>query len=270
MRSRIKTSGRIVIKVGTSTLTYPNGKINLSNMERLVRKIADLSNNGKEIILVSSGAVGIGMGRLNMDKRPVLTTEKQAVAAVGQSELMHLYSKLFSEYGIIVGQILLTRDVFARGVPRTNAKNTFESLVSKGIIPIVNENDSVSTEELEFDEHNSFSENDTLAALVSVLTESDLLIILSDIDGFYTGDPRNDKSARILETVTDINGEIERFAGGNGSISGTGGMITKLNAAKLCMENSINMVIANGDDMDNIDGIINGRNIGTLFAGKLK
>lgn len=270
MRSRIKKCKRIVIKVGTSTLTYDNGKINISNMEKLVRRIADLANEGREIILVSSGAVGIGMSRLNMDHRPAEVTEKQAVAAVGQSELMNLYGKFFAEYGIIVGQILLTRDVFTNGITKKNAQNTFERLVQKKIVPIVNENDSVSTEELEFDESNSFSENDTLAALVSVMTGADLLIILSDIDGFYSGDPRRDKEARILETVLDINEEIERFAGGNGSERGTGGMITKLNAARICMENNVDLVIANGDDMENIEKIIKGKAVGTLFAGRVE
>lgn len=267
MRSRIKKCKRIVIKVGTSTLTYDNGKINISNMEKLVRRIADLANEGREIILVSSGAVGIGMSRLNMDHKPTEVTEKQAVAAVGQSELMNLYGKFFAEYGIIVGQILLTRDVFTNGITKRNAQNTFEKLVQKKIVPIVNENDSVSTEELEFDENNSFSENDTLAALVSVMAGADLLIILSDIDGFYNGDPRRNKEAKILETVLDINDEIKRFAGGNGSERGTGGMITKLNAARICMENNVDLVVANGNDMGNIEKIINGKAIGTLFAG---
>lgn len=270
MRSRIKQCKRIVIKVGTSTLTYDNGKINISNMEKLVRRIADMANSGREIILVSSGAVGIGMSRLNMDHRPADVTEKQAVAAVGQSELMNLYGKLFAEYGIIVGQILLTRDVFANGTTKTNAQNTFERLVQKKIVPIVNENDSVSTEELEFDDNNTFSENDTLAALVSVLAGADLLIILSDIDGFYNGDPKRDKKAKILETIVDINEEIKRYAGGNGTERGTGGMITKLNAARICMENNVDLVITNGDDMENIDKIINGKKIGTLFAGRPK
>ncbi len=270
MRSRIKQSDRIVIKVGTSTLTYGNGKINLSNIEKLVRKISDLSNRGKEIILVTSGAVGIGMARLGIEEKPTLIPEKQAAASVGQSELMHIYSKLFSEFGLVVGQILLTREVFSNEIMEMNAQNTFNSLIEKKIIPIVNENDSVSTAELEFDKYNSFSENDTLAAMVSVLTDADLLIILSDIDGFYTGDPRENNNARILETVTDINGEIKKFAGGNGSIRGTGGMVTKLNAAKLCMENNINVVIANGGNMDNIEGIFDGKTIGTLFVGRME
>lgn len=270
MRSRIKEAVRIVIKVGTSTLTYDNGKTNLANVEKLVRKLVDLSNRGKEIILVSSGAVGIGMGVLGINKRPDAISERQAIASVGQSELMHLYSKLFSEFGIKVGQILLTRDVFANKLMRSNVKNTFESLISKGVVPIVNENDSVATEELEFDENNTFSENDMLSALVAILTGSDLLILLSDQDGFYTGDPRQDNDVRILETVTDINGEIHKFAGGNGTMRGTGGMVTKLNAAKLCMQNNINVIIANGDNMDNIEGIIDGETIGTLFAGSLK
>lgn len=269
MRSKIKKADRIVIKVGTSSLTYDGGKVNISNMEKLVRKLADLSNMGKEIILVSSGAVGIGMGRLSMDKRPAEVTERQAVAAVGQTELMHLYSKLFSEFGVLVGQILLTREVFAHDISKKNARNTFESLLGKKIIPIVNENDSISTEELEFDEGSTFSENDMLSALVSVLTGADLLIILSDIDGFYNGDPRSNDKAMILETVTDINGEIERFAGGNGTVRGTGGMVTKLNAAKLCMENNVNVVIANGGNMDNIERIVKGEKIGTLFVGKV-
>lgn len=269
MRSKVKTADRIVIKVGTSSLTYNGGKVNIGNIEKLARKLSDLSNMGKEIILVSSGAVGIGMGRMGLEKRPSEIPERQAAAAVGQTELMHLYSKLFSEFGIVVGQILLTREVFAQNISKTNVCNTFERLLNRGIIPVVNENDSVSTEELEFDENSTFSENDMLAALVSVLTGSDLLIILSDIDGFYTGDPRKDENAVVLETVTDINGEIKRFAGGNGTARGTGGMTTKLNAAKLCMENNVNVVIANGGNMDNIEKIVKGENIGTLFAGKL-
>ncbi|HPQ47597.1 MAG TPA: glutamate 5-kinase [Clostridia bacterium] len=269
MRNKIKKADRIVIKVGTSSLTYGNGKVNIGSIEKLARKLADLSNMGREIILVTSGAVGIGMGKLNIEKRPAEVTERQAIAAVGQTELMHLYSRLFSEYGVTVGQILLTRDVFAHGTSKVNAQNTFESLLKKKIIPIVNENDSVSTEELEFDENSTFSENDMLAALVSVLTGADLLIILSDQDGFYTGDPRKDNTAVILESVTDINGEIQRFAGGNGTAYGTGGMITKLNAAKVCMENNVSVVIANGSNMDNIEGIIKGEKIGTLFVGKV-
>jgi len=269
MRSKVGKADRIVIKVGTSSLTYDGGRVNIGSMEKLVRKLADLTNMGREIILVSSGAVGIGMGRLKMESRPDEITERQAVAAVGQTELMHLYSKLFSEYGVLVGQILLTRDLFANEKSKTNARNTFERLIEKGIIPIVNENDSVSTEELEFDENSTFSENDMLAALVSILTGSDLLIILSDIDGFYTGNPRNDRNARVLETVLDIDEEIEKFAGINGTLRGTGGMITKLNAAKLCMENNVNVVIANGGNMDNIERIIKGEKIGTLFAGNV-
>lgn len=270
MRSRIKESDRIVIKVGTSTLTHGTGRMNLSSIEKLVRKISDLSNRGKEIILVTSGAVGVGMGRLGMEKRPELITEKQAAAAVGQSELMHLYSKLFSEYGIVAGQILLTREVFANETMRTNARNTFMSLLEKRVIPVVNENDSVSTAELEFDANHSFSENDTLAAMVAYLTDADLLIILSDQDGFFTGDPRKDTGAKILETITEINDEIEKYAGGNGTEGGTGGMVTKLNAAKICMEKNINVVVANGDNMDNIEGIIGGKTIGTLFVGSIK
>ena len=268
MRENLKKAKRIVVKVGTSTLTYDNGKINLAKMEQLVRKLSDLANMGKEIILVTSGAVGVGMGKLNIDIRPEDIVEKQAVAAVGQCELMHIYSKLFSEYGKIVGQILLTKDVINNEVTRKNAINTFSNLLLKGIIPIVNENDSISVDELISEGNLCFGDNDTLSAIVAALTESDLLIILTDTDGFYEGNPKTDKAAKIIPIVHEINDELLKFAGGNGSKMGTGGMKTKLHAANICFENNIDMALVNGNRMDNIYDIINGKETGTLFKGR--
>ncbi|MGL5245713.1 MAG: glutamate 5-kinase [Sarcina sp.] len=266
MRNHIKEAKRIVIKVGTSTLTYDNGSINLTRIEKLSRVISDLSNMGKEIVLVSSGAIGVGCGKLRLPKKPDTVEEKQAVAAVGQCELMHIYSKFFGEYSHVVAQVLLTRDVVENNRMRNNVCNTFETLLSQGVIPIVNENDAISIDEIE-NLHN-FGDNDNLSAIVATLVNADTLIILSDIDGFYDSDPRVNEDSKLIEEIYEITDEIEQCAGGAGTNRGTGGMITKLSAAKVANSNGIDMVLANGAKPEIVLDIINGLNIGTMFISK--
>ena len=266
-RENLKHAKRIVIKVGTSTLTYETGKINFSRIDRLARIISDLSNQGKEVILVTSGAIGVGVDKLKLHERPKTIREKQAVAAVGQCELMHMYSKFFSEYGHIVAQILLSRDVVSDESCRKNVINTFETLLEKEIVPIVNENDSVSVVELKVGQKDTFSENDTLSAIVSKLVKADLLIILSDIDGFYDSDPRKNPNSKMLSIISEITPEIEQCADGAGTKRGTGGMITKLTAAKIATTAGVDMVLTNGSRPEIIMDIIEGEDIGTLFVG---
>lgn len=264
-RQKLVDCKRIVIKVGTSTLTYENGRANLNSIERLCRAISDQMNKGHEIILVSSGAIGIGMGRLRLDKKPATIREKQAVAAVGQCELMNLYSKFFSEYSYIAGQVLLTKDDIDDKVTRNNISNTFECLIEKEIIPIVNENDTVSTREIY---HNgTFGDNDTLSAIVCEVVNADLLILLSDISGLYDSDPKHNKDAKLISTVLEITPDIESFAGGAGSSRGTGGMRTKIEAAKIATSCGTHMIIANGSDPAIIGKIMDGEMIGTMFVG---
>ncbi|QNU66567.1 glutamate 5-kinase [Ruminiclostridium herbifermentans] len=269
-REHLKDSQRIVIKVGTSTLTYDTGKINFTRIDKLARIISDLSNQGKEVILVTSGAIGVGVDKLKLPERPKTIREKQAVAAVGQCELMHMYSKFFSEYGHIVAQILLTRDIMSDDHCRENVVNTFETLLKKGIIPIVNENDSVSIVELKAGQKDTFSENDTLSALVSKLIAADLLIILSDIDGFFDSDPRKNPDSKMLSIIKEITPDIELCAEGAGTKRGTGGMVTKLKAAKIATRSGVNVVLTNGSNPEVIMDIINGENLGTIFVGKAK
>jgi glutamate 5-kinase len=268
MRENITKAKRIVVKVGTSTLTHDNGKINLARVDKLSEVLSDLMNQGLEIILVTSGAVGVGMGKLKLSSRPKSVRERQAAAAVGQSELMHLYSKFFSEYGHIVGQILLTKDVVEHSHSRNNVINTFETLLDKEIIPIVNENDSVATEELEIYENHTFGDNDTLSAIVSTLVKADLLILLSDIDGFYNDDPNLNKNAKLIHEVFEISNEVKNSAKGVISNKGTGGMATKINAAKICLDANINMIIAHGKNPEILYQILKGDQIGTLFHRK--
>jgi glutamate 5-kinase len=268
MRENITKAKRIVVKVGTSTLTHDNGKINLARVDKLSEVLSDLMNQGLEIILVTSGAVGVGMGKLKLSSRPKSVRERQAAAAVGQSELMHLYSKFFSEYGHIVGQILLTKDVVEHSHSRNNVINTFETLLEKEIIPIVNENDSVATEELEIYENHTFGDNDTLSAIVSTLVKADLLILLSDIDGFYNDDPNLNKNAKLIHEVFEISNEVKNSAKGVISNKGTGGMATKINAAKICLDANINMIIAHGKNPEILYQILKGDQIGTLFHRK--
>lgn len=268
MRENITKAKRIVVKVGTSTLTHDNGKINLARVDKLSEVLSDLMNQGLEIILVTSGAVGVGMGKLKLSSRPKSVRERQAAASVGQSELMHLYSKFFSEYGHIVGQILLTKDVVEHSHSRNNVINTFETLLEKEIIPIVNENDSVATEELEIYENHIFGDNDTLSAIVSTLVKADLLILLSDIDGFYNDDPNLNKNAKLIHEVFEISNEVKNSAKGVISNKGTGGMATKINAAKICLDANINMIIAHGKNPEILYQILKGDQIGTLFHRK--
>lgn len=250
---------RIVVKVGTSTLTYENGKLNLRRMNKLVRVLADLRNSGREIILVSSGAIAVGVGKLGLAHKPYDIGGRQACAAIGQCELMFIYDKLFAEYSCPTAQILLTRDIIDDEHRKFNVQNTFARLLDMQALPIVNENDTVSVEEIEF------GDNDTLSAIVAKLVNADLLIILSDIDGLYTSDPRTDSSATIIHTVEQIDDDLRSVAGGSGSNRGTGGMITKLHAAEIAAEQNIPTAILNGVDPDKLYDLMDGKPIGTVF-----
>ncbi|MHC1714792.1 MAG: glutamate 5-kinase [Acidaminococcaceae bacterium] len=261
-RATLKDVKRIVIKVGSSTITYGNGKRNFSRIDRLAREIADLANQGKEIILVSSGAVAVGVDRLGLVAKPKTIPGKQAAAAVGQGVLMHTYEKIFAEYGQIVAQVLLTRMDSVDRHRYTNSRNTFLALLEHKVIPIVNENDVVAIDELKI------GDNDNLSALVAGIVDADLLIILSDIDGLYTANPQNDPNAKLVPEVTDITPEIEASAGDAGSKVGTGGMFTKIQAAKMATSSGINMVIASGEEKDAISRILEGEEIGTLFVSR--
>ncbi|WP_454055368.1 glutamate 5-kinase [Clostridium sp. Marseille-Q7071] len=265
-RESIKKSKRIIIKIGTSTLTYSNGNINLGRIEKIAMSISDLINSGKEVILVTSGAIGVGVSKMHLKKKPKTIREKQAAASVGQVALMNIYSKLFGEYGYSVGQILLTRDNIESERSRNNVVNTFETLLESRIIPIVNENDSVSIDEIE--NVSRFGDNDNLAAIVSTIVNADLLVILSDIDGFYDSNPRTNKDAKFIKEVKSITDEVQSFAEGAGSNLGTGGMETKIYAAKRVTDNGTNMILANGKDPSILIDILNGEEVGTLFLGK--
>lgn len=261
---------RIVVKVGTSTLTHEGGTLNFKSFDALARVLSDLHNLGNEVILVSSGAIAVGAGKLSMKERPNTLDLKQAAAAVGQCELMHLYDKFFGDYGKTVAQILLTGDDVERPEIRQNLINTFEALMRLAIIPIVNENDSVSYAEIEArtDEHKVFGDNDTLSAVVAVLCNADKLVLLSDIDGLYDSNPALDRNAKLIKEVREIDGGILSLAGGVGTSRGTGGMITKLQAARMAMDNGIDMTIANGAKPELLYDIAEGRPAGTLFVGR--
>lgn len=256
---------RIVVKVGTSTLTYPStGKLNIRALERLVRCLSDLENRGYEMVLVSSGAVGVGVSKLGLSSRPTSTQMKQAAAAVGQCELMHLYDKMFLEYGINVAQILLTRENVTNDHQRTNIHNTFDALLGTGVVPIVNENDTVAIDEIEQIE--AFGDNDTLSAVVARLCDADLLIIFTDIEGLFSADPRHDPTAHLIPVVDHIDAQLRAIAGGPGTAGGTGGMATKLAAAELCMDAGIPMLITCGDRAEVLYDIVDGKTVGTLFT----
>jgi len=263
-----KTCYRIVVKVGTSTLTHDTGALNLRSMEQLIRILADLRGYGHEIILVSSGAIAIGTAKLSLPERPKDLRMKQAAAAVGQCRMMHLYDKLFAEYNRSVGQILLTGDDVDDPVRAGHLSNTFEALLSMGVIPVVNENDSVSSAEIETGQHKVLGDNDTLSAIVARLCRADLLILLSDIDGLYSADPHTNPDAELIHRVTALTPEIRRMAGGAGSWRGTGGMATKLSAAKIAMDAGCDMVITNGGRMNELYGIVAGDEIGTRFCAE--
>lgn len=252
----------VVVKIGTSTLTYENGKLNLRRIEYLCRTLSDLQNSGRRIVLVSSGAIGVGVGKLGLARRPDETAKKQALAAVGQCELMFIYDKFFGEYHQNVAQVLLTADVTARESSRTNVVNTFSELLSMGIIPIVNENDTVAVDELE---GRNFGDNDTLSAIVASLVGADALVILTDIDGLYDKNPKTCPDAKRIPLVRAITDEVRAMAGGAGSSRGTGGMATKIRAAQVAAESHIPTVILAGDDPENLYRVFEGEDIGTVF-----
>lgn len=262
MREELKQAHRIIVKVGTSTLNYANGKLNIERIELLVRELSDLANQGKEIILVSSGAVGAGLERMKQTQRPSSIQKKQALAAIGQGILMHLYEKLFAEYGQTVAQILLTKENSRQYSQYINSRNALMELLSMGVIPIINENDAVAVDELKI------GDNDTLSATVATLVDADALIILSDIDGLYTANPSKDKNAKLIEQVDHITPEIEQMAGGAGTSMGTGGMSTKIKAAKIAVNSGITMVIASGTEKNIVRRLLKGENIGTVFPAK--
>ena len=253
---------RIVIKIGTSTLAHNTGHLNIRRVEELCKVMSDLKNAGHEIILVSSGAIGMGVGKLSLSKRPDDIPTKQAAAAVGQCELMYTYDKIFSEYNHTVAQILITGDDVEHADRKANFENTMRRLLELGVLPIINENDSISTSEIEI------GDNDTLGAIVATAIGADLLIILSDIDGLFTADPHKCADAVLLHRVDEITAEIENMVGGAGSSLGTGGMCTKIKAAKIATAAGTDMVIANGDIPAVLYDIVDGKDVGTRFFAK--
>ncbi|MBP3592035.1 MAG: glutamate 5-kinase [Clostridia bacterium] len=255
---------RIVIKVGTSTLTHSTGNLNIRHVEELCKVMSDLKNAGHEVILVSSGAIGMGVGKLGLSERPKDMPTKQAAAAVGQCELMYVYDKQFSEYGHNIGQILLTGDDIENEERNKNFRNTLHRLLALRVLPIINENDTVSTAEI------AVGDNDTLAAIVALEAEADLLILLSDIEGLYTADPHKDPNAKLISEVREMTDEIRALAGGAGSGLGTGGMQTKLRAASMCMERGIDMIITRGDRPALLYDCVEGTAVGTRFFGGKK
>jgi len=260
-RAKLTTKQRIVVKVGTSTLAFPNGKTNYTRLEKLSMVLSDLMSCGKEIILVSSGAIGVGAGQLKMDEPPDNLVARQALAAIGQVELIRIYQKFFDEYNQMVAQVLLTPEGLDDPVRFTNAQNTLNQLISMKIVPVINENDTVSTFEIQF------GDNDQLSAKVAAMIEADLLIILSDIDGLYSSDPKKNPDAKILPEVFEISEDIERSASGIGSSFAKGGMASKIMAVKICRGKGIDTVIINGSNPKNILRVISGDPVGTLFVG---
>lgn len=253
---------RIVIKIGTSTLAHPTGHLNIRRVEELCKVISDIKNSGQEVIVVSSGAIGMGVGKLGLRSRPTDIPTKQAAAAVGQCELMYTYDKLFGEYNHTVAQLLITGDDVKCEDRHQNFSNTLNRLLELGALPIINENDTVSTREI------VIGDNDTLAAIVAESVKADKLILLSDIDGLYTADPHKDPEAKLIHRVSKIDEDLIALAGGSNGNQGTGGMVTKLQAAQICISCGCEMVIANGNDPMNIYAILDGREIGTTFTGE--
>ena len=254
---------RIVVKVGTSTLAHPTGRLNIQRLEKLCQVLSDLKNMGHEIILVSSGAIAMGFGKLNLSERPKDVPTKQASAAVGQCELMYIYDKLFTEYNHTVAQLLITApDIEEGGVRKQNFHNTLARLLELGALPVINENDTISTEEF------GIGDNDTLSAIVAVTIQADLLILLSDIDGLFDGDPRKNPDAKLIDTVEKIDEHIISLGGGSGSNLGTGGMATKLRAAQMATAAGCEMVIANGQSPEVLYDVAAGKRVGTRFLAK--
>lgn len=261
-REALKKAKRIVIKVGTSTITYANGKRNFSQIDRLAREISDFQNQGKEMILVTSGAVAVGVDRMGLPGKPKTIPGKQAAAAVGQGVLMHTYEKFFADYGQIVAQVLITKTEAIDRHRYTNTRNTFMELMRQRVIPIVNENDVVALDELKI------GDNDNMSALVAGIVDADLVIILSDVDGLYTANPQTHPDAVIVPEVAEITPEIEASAGGVGSARGTGGMATKIQAAKAATSSGIHLVIASGTEKNAITRVLQGEELGTLFVSR--
>jgi len=260
-RAHLEESKVIVIKIGSSSLTHQTtGHISLQKMEKLVRQIADLKNSGKKVVLVSSGAQAVGTSVLRLKERPTEIAKKQAVASVGQASLMMLYNKLFKEYNIVVSQVLITKDIIDEPRRRKNAINTFQALLAYDVLPIVNENDTVATDEIEI------GDNDTLSAIVAELIQANLLILLSDIEGLYNQDPTQFPEAVLIEEVTQVDNQIMKMGTGTATIMGTGGMVTKLEAARLANHHNIEMVIAHSETTHVVQRILKGENIGTLFT----
>jgi len=253
---------KLVVKIGTSTLAHATGHLNIRHIEHLCKVISDLKNAGHEIILVSSGAIGMGVGKLGLKEKPDDIETKQAAAAIGQCELMYTYDKLFNEYNHNIGQILITAPDIEDEKRRRNFENTLFKLLELDVIPVINENDTVSVEEIEI------GDNDTLSAIVSVCVNADLLVLLSDIDGLYTADPHKDASAEIIPVVKEITPEIEKLGGGKGSALGTGGMATKIHAAKIATQAGTDMIITNGNNPEILYDIIEGKQVGTRFESR--
>ena len=262
-REWIKDKKRIVIKIGTSTITHEEtGALDLVKLEKLVRLLTDLRNQGKEVVVVSSGAIGVGRKAMGIKDRPKEKSVRQACAAIGQARLMMVYQKLFGEYNQVTAQVLMTKYTMINDISRKNAQDTFGELMKMGVIPIVNENDTVSTDELEY---GNFGDNDTLSAIVAALIGADLLILLSDIDGLYTDDPNVNPDAQFIECVETIDEKLEKMGKGVNSDVGTGGMATKISAAKIATASGCDMIIANGENIAVIHQIMQGENVGTIF-----
>ena len=255
---------RIVVKVGTSTLSHATGRMNIRRVEKLCKVLSDVKNAGHEVILVSSGAIGMGVGKLSLSERPSDIPTKQAAAAVGQCELMYVYDRLFTEYNHTVAQLLVTGDDVADETRRANFHSTLYRLLELGALPVINENDTVATDEI------VIGDNDTLSAIVAATVQADLLVLLSDIDGLYTADPRTCPDARIISEVYELTPEILAAGGGKGSSLGTGGMATKLSAAGICMADGVDMMILNGSEPSLLYGATEGKKVGTRFYGRRK
>ena len=262
----LKNARRIVVKVGSSTLTYENGHMNFKRIEVIARVLSDIVNSGRDVALVTSGAIEVGTAKMGLDHRPKTTEERQAMAAIGQCELMRIYESFFQNYGHPVGQVLLTRGTVENEVSRRNAINTFNTLFKFGCVPIVNENDTVACDEIEM--LDTFGDNDTLSAWVAVMIGADALIILSDIDGLYNSDPRKCPDAKLIHIVETIDDTVMSYAGGAGTDRGTGGLLTKLKAAKIATEAGIPTFILNGEDPEIIYELLDGGCVGTYFKAK--
>ena len=263
-RLRLRGARRIVIKVGTSTLAYPDTKkLNLFRIEHLIREIADLQNSGREIILVTSGAIAAGIGKMGLKDKPESVRENQALAAIGQGVLMHIYEKFFAEYGKTIAQLLLTGNDTIDEHARENCRNSLQAILKMGVIPVINENDAVATDEIKI------GDNDNLSAMVATMIDAEVLIILTDIDGVYSGNPKTDNSAKLIDEIDEITPEIEKIAGGAGTKLGTGGMYTKIQAAKIAKAGGISTLIIQGSEEGALRRCLFGEQIGTIFPAML-